>query len=134
MALNVDVLVPAALERAITDKNADKIRAKLIIEAANNPTTPEADEILRRKGIKVVPDFLANSGGVVVSYFEWVQGLYSYFWDLEDVRKALTKIMKNAFGDIIKTMEQYKTDMRTGAYILAISKVATATKLRGIYP
>ncbi len=134
MALNVDVLVPAALERAITDKNADKIRAKLVIEAANNPTTPEADEILRRKGIKVVPDFLTNSGGVVVSYFEWVQGLYSYFWDLEDVRKALTKIMKNAFGDIIKTMEQYKTDMRTGAYILAISKVATATKLRGIYP
>lgn len=134
MALNVDVLIPAALERAITDKNADKVRAKIVIEAANNPTSPEADEILRKKGIKVVPDFLTNSGGVVVSYFEWVQGLYSYFWDLEDVRKALTKIMKNAFGDIVKTMEQYKTDMRTGAYILAISKVATATKLRGIYP
>jgi glutamate dehydrogenase (NAD(P)+) len=134
IALNVDVLIPAALERAITDKNADKVRAKIIVEAANNPTSPEADEILRKKGIKVIPDFLTNSGGVVVSYFEWVQGLNSYFWDLEDVRKALTKIMKNAFGDIIKTMEQYKTDMRTAAYILAISKVATATKLRGIYP
>lgn len=134
MALNVDVLIPAALERSITDKNADKIRAKIVIEAANNPTTPEADEILRKKGIKIVPDFLTNSGGVVVSYFEWVQGLYSYFWDLEDVRKALTKIMKGAFGDITKKMEEYKTDMRTGAYILAIDKVATATKLRGIYP
>ncbi len=134
LALNVEILIPAALERSITEKNADKVRAKLVIEAANNPITPEADEILRKKGISIIPDFLTNSGGVVVSYFEWVQGLYSYFWDLEDVRKALAKVMKSSFADIIKTMEQYKTDMRTGAYILAISKVANATKLRGIYP
>jgi|UniRef100_A0A7V3VT26 glutamate dehydrogenase (NAD(P)+) len=134
LELKVDVLIPAALERAINENNADKIHAKIVIEGGNTPTTEKADEILKSKGIKVVPDFLTNSGGVVVSYFEWVQGLNSYFWDLEDVRKALTKIMKNAFGDIVKTMEQYKTDMRTAAYILAISKVATATRMRGIYP
>ncbi len=134
LELDVDILVPAALERAITEKNANDIKAKIIVEGANSPTTPEADEVLRSKGIRVIPDFLTNAGGVTVSYFEWVQGLYSYFWDLEDVRKALDRAMKNAFRDSAKTLEQYNTDMRTASYILAINKVATATKMRGIYP
>lgn len=134
LELDVDVLIPAALERAITMENADKIRAKVIVEAANGPTTPEADEILNSKGIKIVPDFLSNAGGVTVSYFEWVQGLYSYFWDLGDVRKALDKAMKNAFRDSVKMREEQKTDMRTASYMVAIDKVATATRLRGIFP
>ncbi len=134
LELDVDVLIPAALERAITVENADKIRAKVIVEAANGPTTPEADEILNSKGIKIVPDFLSNAGGVTVSYFEWVQGLYSYFWDLDDVRKALDKAMKNAFKDSVKMREEHKTDMRTASYMVAINKVATATRLRGIFP
>ena len=134
LELDVDVLIPAALERAITEKNANNIKAKLIIEAANGPTSPEADAILRSKNIKVVPDILTNAGGVTVSYFEWVQGLYSYFWDLDDVRKALDRAMKNAFKDGVKVREEFNTDMRTALYIVAINKVATATKLRGIFP
>ncbi len=134
LELDVDVLIPAALERAITEKNANNIKAKLIIEAANGPTSPEADAILRSKNIKVVPDILTNAGGVTVSYFEWVQGLYSYFWDLDDVRKALDRAMKNAFKDGVKIREEFNTDMRTALYIVAINKVATATKLRGIFP
>lgn len=134
LELDVDVLIPAALERAITAENADKVRAKIIVEAANGPTTPEADEILNSKGIKLVPDFLSNAGGVTVSYFEWVQGLYSYFWDLENVRSALEKIMKGAFKDSVDMLEEQKTDMRTASYMVAINKVATATKLRGIFP
>ncbi len=134
LELDVDVLIPAALERAITERNANNIKAKLIIEAANGPTSPEADAILRSKNIKVVPDILTNAGGVTVSYFEWVQGLYSYFWDLDDVRKALDRAMKNAFKDGVKIREEFNTDMRTALYIVAINKVATATKLRGIFP
>ncbi|GAB6190024.1 glutamate dehydrogenase [Marinitoga arctica] len=132
--LDVDILIPAAIENVITEKNADNVKAKLIVEGANGPITPEADEILNSKGILVVPDFLANSGGVTVSYFEWVQGLQHYFWELEDVRNALHRKMKDAFWSTIKTMEKYNTDMRSAAYIIAIERVATATRLRGIYP
>jgi len=134
LELDVDILVPAALENVITDKNADKVRAKIIIEGANGPVTAEADEILHEKGIITVPDILANAGGVTVSYFEWVQDLQWYFWDIEDVRRALSRIMKKAFYDVVKVKEQYNTDFRTAAYIVAIDRVYSATKLRGIYP
>ncbi|MFO7882448.1 MAG: Glu/Leu/Phe/Val dehydrogenase [Kosmotogaceae bacterium] len=134
LTLDVDVLVPAALENAITEKNANDVRAKVIVEGANGPVTPEAEDILLNKGIFFVPDFLANAGGVTVSYFEWVQGLQWYFWELEDIRRALHKIMRQSFNTNVKTMHKYGTDMRTSAYIVAIDRVATATKLRGIYP
>jgi glutamate dehydrogenase (NAD(P)+) len=114
--------------------NVDSVKAKLIVEGANGPITPEADEKLTNEGVFIVPDFLANAGGVTVSYFEWVQGLQWNFWELEDVRAALHRKMKKAFYDVIDTMEEYNTDMRTAAYVRAIEKVATATKLRGIYP
>ncbi|AKI97076.1 Glu/Leu/Phe/Val family dehydrogenase [Kosmotoga pacifica] len=134
LTLDVDILIPAALENAITMENVNDVRAKVIVEGANGPVTPEAEEILLEKGIFIVPDFLANAGGVTVSYFEWVQGLQWYFWDIEDVRKALHKIMRQAFSNVVNTMHKYNTDMRTAAYIVAIDRVATATKLRGIYP
>ncbi|HOO73970.1 MAG TPA: Glu/Leu/Phe/Val dehydrogenase [Tepiditoga sp.] len=136
LELDVDILIPAAIENVITDKNANNIKATLIVEGANGPITPEADEILASKGIFVVPDFLANSGGVTVSYFEWVQGLQSYFWELEDLRKALHTKMTSAFNDVISALEKYDLglDMRSAAYIVAIDRVATATRLRGIYP
>ncbi|MDN5343801.1 Glu/Leu/Phe/Val dehydrogenase [Oceanotoga sp. DSM 15011] len=134
ISLDVDILAPAAMENTITAANADNVKAKLIVEGANGPITPEADEILLEKGVFIVPDFLANAGGVTVSYFEWVQGLQWNFWELEDVRKALHRKMKKAFYDVIDTMEKYKIDMRSAAYVIAIERVATATKLRGIYP
>jgi glutamate dehydrogenase (NAD(P)+) len=122
------------LEGAIHAGNAERIKAKAVVEGANGPTTPEADEILSRRGILVVPDILANAGGVTVSYFEWVQDLQSFFWDLDQVRNALEKMMKGAFNDVMKVKEKYNVDMRTAAYILAIDRVAYATKKRGIYP
>jgi glutamate dehydrogenase (NAD(P)+) len=134
LALDVDILIPAALENAITVENANDVKAKIIVEGANGPVTPEAEEILLGKSCFLVPDFLANAGGVTVSYFEWVQGLQHYFWRLEDVRTALHRIMKDAFSSVAKTKNKYETDMRTAAYVDAIEKVATATKLRGIYP
>jgi len=134
LKLDVDVFAPCALENAVNEDNADEIRAKLIVEGANGPLTPEADEILLSKNVFIVPDFLANAGGVTVSYFEWVQGLQWNFWELEDIRKALHKKMKNAFCDVAQTMGKYNVDMRTAAYVRAIERVANATKLRGIYP
>jgi glutamate dehydrogenase (NAD(P)+) len=134
LGLDVDILVPAALENAITEKNARNIRAKIVVEGANGPMTPEAEDMILANNIFVIPDFLANAGGVTVSYFEWVQGLQHYFWDVEDVRRALHKIMKEAFGSVISTMNKYSIDMRTAAYVDSIEKVALATKLRGIYP
>jgi glutamate dehydrogenase (NAD(P)+) len=133
LTLNVDVLVPAALENVITSKNAGKIRAKVICEGANGPTTAAADNILDEKGVFVIPDILANAGGVTVSYFEWVQDRGGYFWTEETVNQRLTEIMQHSFADVLKLSQQHKVNMRTAAYMLSISRVATVHRLRGIY-
>jgi len=129
-----DVLIPAAVENQITKDNAEKINCKIILEAANGPTTPEADEILNKKDIIVVPDILANSGGVCVSYFEYVQDTSSYFWDLERINKELNKIIINAFEDVWRTSREKDVSLRIAAYIIAVSRVAKAIEYRGFYP
>jgi glutamate dehydrogenase (NAD(P)+) len=133
LTLDVDVLLPAALENVITSKNASKIRAKVICEGANGPTTAGADSVLDEKGIFVVPDILANAGGVTVSYFEWVQDRGGYFWDETTVNNRLTEIMTRSFADVLQLSRQHKVNMRTAAYMLSISRVATVHRLRGIY-
>jgi glutamate dehydrogenase (NAD(P)+) len=134
LELECDVLVPAALENQITLTNAHRVRAKIVAEAANGPTTPGADGILHSNGVLVIPDILANAGGVTVSYFEWVQDLQELFWDVDEVNRKLEKIMGQAFNDVHNSARQYKVDMRTGAYILAIDRVVKATESRGIWP
>jgi len=134
LELKCDVLVPAALENQITEENAERIKAKIIAEAANGPTTPGADEILARKKIFVIPDILANAGGVTVSYFEWMQDLQFHFWTEEEVNAQLEKVMVKGFQDVLKVYREERVDMRTAAYMLAVSRVAEATRLRGIYP
>jgi glutamate dehydrogenase (NAD(P)+) len=132
-SLEADVLIPAALENQITVDNAADIRAKIVVEAANGPVTPGANNILHDRGIFVVPDILANSGGVTVSYFEWVQDRYGYFWEESDVNDRLEKKMHEAFHDVLQTSIKYTVDMRTAAYIVAISRVGTVTRMRGMY-
>lgn len=127
---DVDVLIPAALELQITEKNADKIKAKMIVEAANGPTDDKADVILHKRGIEVVPDVLANGGGVTVSYFEWVQNLYRYFWTEEEVVDRQEQMMVKAFANVYDAAKKYNTTMRVGAYIVAIGTIAEALKLR----
>jgi len=134
LEVECDVLVPAALENQITLANAHRVKARIVAEAANGPTTPGADRILFGNGVLVVPDILANAGGVTVSYFEWVQDLQELFWDVEEVNRKLEKIMGQAFTDVHKSSQDYKVDMRTGAYILAIDRVVKATESRGIWP
>jgi glutamate dehydrogenase (NAD(P)+) len=133
LVLPVDVLVPAALENVITSKNAGKVQARVICEGANGPTTAAADSILDEKGIFVIPDILANAGGVTVSYFEWVQDRGGYFWPEEVVNDRLREIMCRSFADVLQLSKQHKVNMRTAAYMVSISRVATVHRLRGIY-
>jgi glutamate dehydrogenase (NAD(P)+) len=132
-SLDVDVLVPAALENQITMENAPVINAKIIAEGANGPTTPEAHRHLHERGIFVIPDILANAGGVTTSYFEWVQDRHGYFWEEGEVNRRLEAKMVEAFRDVLHMSLKYKTDMRTAAYIVAINRVATVTRMRGMY-
>jgi len=132
-ALDVDILIPAALENQITADNVAAVRAKVVVEGANGPTTPAAHRHLHERGTLVIPDILANSSGVTASYFEWVQDRYGYFWTEPEVNQRLEAKMCEAFEDVLKTAIHYKVDMRTAAYIVAINRVATATRLRGMY-
>jgi glutamate dehydrogenase (NAD(P)+) len=134
LLLDVEVLAPCALEQVITTENADKVKAKIIVEGANGPVTPTADEILEEKGILVLPDILANAGGVVVSYFEWVQGLQEYFWKEAEVNAKLNDIITRAFNETWATHESRDVSMRLAAYGLAVRRVSDATTTRGIYP
>jgi glutamate dehydrogenase (NAD(P)+) len=134
LTMKCDILIPAALENVITLNNADQIKAKIVAEAANGPTTPHADEVLARKGIALLPDILANAGGVTCSYFEWVQDLQSFFWSEAEVNAKLESVMRRAFHEVHETMRKHRTHMRTGAYILAVGRVADATLVRGLFP
>jgi glutamate dehydrogenase (NAD(P)+) len=134
LELPVDVLVPAALENQITARNAGRIRATLIIEGANGPTTPDADHILEQRGVTVVPDILANAGGVTVSYFEWVQDIQSFFWEEGEINQKLEKVMRKAFAQTAEQADIHHTSLRMGAYLVAVKRVADATSVRGIYP
>ena len=133
LTLDVDVLVPAAKEDQITKDIALKVKAKIIAEGANGPTTPDADDILNSNGVLVVPDILANAGGVTVSYFEWVQDRHGYFWSLDRVNRRLDSMMRKAFDDVFEVSEKHDVSMRIGAYVLAIDKVASALRVRGFY-
>ena len=131
LAIKCDILIPAALENQITKENAEFIKAKIVAEAANGPTTPDADSILAKKGIPVIPDILANSGGVIVSYYEWVQNLMNYYWSLEEVNEKLKIQIIDAFKHIWEISEKHQTNLRIGAYMLALERISTALSLRG---
>jgi glutamate dehydrogenase/leucine dehydrogenase len=134
LELPVDILVPAALENQITGDNAERIQAKIVAEAANGPTTPEADDILFARGRVVIPDILANAGGVTVSYFEWVQDFNTFFWDDDEVDRRLEAYMKRAYTSVAEKAAQHKCSLRGGAYVLAVQRVLEATQVRGIFP
>jgi glutamate dehydrogenase (NAD(P)+) len=134
LLLDVDVLAPCALEQVITESNADRVKAKVIVEGANGPVTPAADEILERNGVLILPDILANAGGVIVSYFEWVQGLQEFFWKEDEVNSKLNDIITRAFNETWSRYEARGTSMRLAAYGVAVERVAEATVTRGIYP
>jgi glutamate dehydrogenase (NAD(P)+) len=134
LALECDVLVPAALEGVITEDNADRVQARIVVEAANGPTTTEADEILHDRGIHVVPDILANAGGVAVSYFEWVQDIQAFFWTADEVNARLRRVMEDAYVDVLELAEDRKVTMRQAATVLGVSRVAEAHTTRGLFP
>jgi glutamate dehydrogenase (NAD(P)+) len=134
LELPCDVLIPAALENQLTGRNASRVKARLIIEAANGPTTPDADRIFADRGITVVPDIVANAGGVTVSYFEWVQDLQRFFWAEDEINHRLESIMTRAFHAVQRKAEEQETNLRIGAYLLAVARVAEATEIRGVYP
>jgi len=134
LTMKCDILVPAALESVITLGNVEQIKARIVAEAANGPTTPHADEVLARKGITLLPDILANAGGVTASYFEWVQNMQSLFWTEAEVNAKLEAVMKRAFTEVYEASRKNRTHMRTGAYILAVGRVADATLVRGLFP
>ena len=133
LELPCDILIPAALQGQLNAQNADKVQAKIVVEAANGPTSPEADDILNDKGVLVVPDILANAGGVVVSYFEWVQDLQCFFWSENEVNHKLEAIMQNTFAQVIDAQRRYETTLRLAAYSVGVKRVAEATLIRGIY-
>jgi glutamate dehydrogenase (NAD(P)+) len=132
--VDCDILVPAALEQQITEANAERIRASIILEGANGPTTPKADDILHDKGVLVVPDVIANAGGVTVSYFEWVQDFSSFFWTEDEINHRLTHIMREAFSAVWQLAQEKKTSLRTAAFIVACTRVLRAREMRGLYP
>ena len=134
LELDCEILVPAALENQITEHNASSIKARIVAEAANGPTTPEADQILYDRGVFVIPDILCNAGGVTVSYFEWVQDMQSFFWTESRINESLHEIMDRAFEDVHHMSERHSVHMRTAAYMVAVARVAEATTLRGLYP
>jgi glutamate dehydrogenase (NAD(P)+) len=134
LEMECDILLPSALENAITLKNVGNVKTKIIAELANGPTTPGADRVLDDQGVLLLPDILANAGGVTVSYYEWVQDQYSFFWTEDKINKTLEQTMQTAFNSVHETAQRYNTDMRTGAYILAVGRVVEATRVRGIFP
>jgi glutamate dehydrogenase (NAD(P)+) len=134
LTLDVDILVPAAMENQITGELAPKVRAKVIVEAANGPTTAEADKILSEKKVILVPDILANAGGVVVSYFEWVQNLQAIFWDVHEINSMLKKIIIRGFDDVYTLSQKSDVTLRIAAYMVALERVTRASKIRGLFP